>query len=297
MRTYLIRSGVVGAALLVLSGAAGSLLAAGAQPVADGKPMLQAAPPAPVLSPDAPVTKPPANFLAQQGYLPRGAVPNSLLLNPLPPAAGSAAEARDVEASKAALALHGTPRWDLATRDADLFSPKATATFSCAAGYPISAETAPRVNALLLRTARDLGLSTYPTKTRYQRARPFMSNGQPTCTPSMEAALRRDGSYPSGHSAIGYGWGLIMAEVVPDRAAQLVARGRAFGDSRRVCNVHWLSDVEEGRVVASAVVARMHAEPAFLADVAAARAEMASLMGTAKPADCDAEAAALAGGM
>ena len=244
----------------------------------------------------ASVTMPPANFLSMQGYLPRGAVPDSLLLNPLPPAKGSKAEARDIEAAKAALKLRGTPRWALARADADLFAPTATGLYSCAAGVEIGAQTTPRTHALMLRVARDLGMSTYPTKNKYKRPRPFTVNKQPNCTPEMDKMLRGDGSYPSGHSAIGWGWGLVLAEVVPDRAAQLVARGRVFGDSRRICNVHWLSDVEEGRVVGSAVVARMHAEPAFLADVAAAREEVRALAGKAPPlADCAAEAATIAG--
>jgi acid phosphatase (class A) len=113
------------------------------------------------------------------------------------------------------------------------------------------------------------------------------------CTPEQDAVLRHDGSYPSGHSALGFGWGLILAEVIPERAAELVARGRAFGDSRRVCNVHWLSDVEEGRIVATAVVARLHAVPEFQADLAAARAEVAALTEREPGRDCAAEAAAL----
>lgn len=236
----------------------------------------------------------PVPFTAMAGYLPKGATPDSLLLNPPPPAPGSAAEARDIEAQKAAVALRGTPRWDMATRDADLFSPKATSGYSCAAGLAISGKSTPKINALMLRVARDLALSTNPTKEKYKRPRPFTVNGQPTCTPEAESALKTNGSYPSGHSAIGYGWGLVLAQVIPDRAAQLVARGRVFGDSRRVCNVHWLSDTEEGRVAAAAVFARLQAEPAFQADVAAARAEAKALAGKQAPASCDAEAAAAA---
>jgi acid phosphatase (class A) len=250
--------------------------------------------PAPVAAPSAMTTKPPANFMAMSGYLPKGAAPDSLLLNPAPPAAGSAAEARDVEAANAAVKLRGTPRWEQAKIDADLFKPTVTSIYSCAAGLPIGPTETPKLDALLKRAARDLAGATYPTKTKYQRARPFMVNNQPDCTPEMDAMLRKDGSYPSGHSAIGYGWGLILAEAIPDRTAQLVARGRAFGDSRRICNVHWLSDIEEGRVVATAVVARMNAEPAFQADLAAARAEVAALAGKSQPQGCAAEAAALA---
>ncbi|MCJ2177885.1 acid phosphatase [Novosphingobium album (ex Hu et al. 2023)] len=233
--------------------------------------------------------------LRKGSYLPREAVPSSLLLNPAPPAPGSAAMARDEEASRAGLALMGTPRWEQARIDANLFTPAITGTFSCAAGFRISPETTPKLQALLLKSMMDFGLSTYPTKNKYQRGRPFMENGKPICTPDQEEVLRKDGSYPSGHSAIGYGMGLILAEVVPDRAAQLVARGRAFGDSRRICNVHWLSDIEEGRVVASAVAARLNADPAFETDLAAARAEVAASRASLPVPDCAREDAALGG--
>lgn len=235
-----------------------------------------------------------AKMMSMPGYLPAGAAPDSLLLNPAPPAAGTPAEARDVAGAEAAIAQRGTPRWDLATRDA-LLSPAALGeTFSCSAGFKIDAASTPKIDALLLRAARDLGRSTSATKRKYMRPRPFMVNGSPSCTPDHDAVLRGDGSYPSGHSALGYGWGLILAQVVPDRAAQLVARGRSFGDSRRICNVHWLSDIEEGRIVASAVVARLNSEPEFQADLAAARAEAAAIKEHNPGQDCAAEAALLA---
>ncbi|HEY0960219.1 MAG TPA: phosphatase PAP2 family protein [Novosphingobium sp.] len=232
-----------------------------------------------------------ASFLSS-GYLPRASLPDSLVLNPPPPATHSQAWKRDEEGAKAAVAIRGGTRWQQATLDADLFSPTATGLFSCAAGIPIESQTAPKTVAVLRKMAADLAMAVYPTKRRYQRDRPFVANKQPVCTPQDRSVLARDGSYPSGHSAIGYGWGLALSEIVPERAAQLVARGRAFGDSRRVCNVHWLSDIEEGRVVATAVVARLHAEPAFRADMDAARAEAASLV--RRPmADCAREEAAL----
>lgn len=227
------------------------------------------------------------------GYLARGAAPDSLLINPPPPAPGSAAQKRDDEAAAAAVALRGSPRWEQAALDAELFAPATTGLFSCAAGFVIGPETTPKLTALMRKVGPDLALAVYPTKLRYRRQRPFMVNGQPTCTPQHEAILRKDGSYPSGHTAIGYGWSLVLAEIVPDRAAQIVARGIAFGDSRRICNVHWLSDIEEGRSVAAAVVARLHAEPAFRADVEAARAEVAGLRATLPKPDCAREDKAL----
>lgn len=227
------------------------------------------------------------------GYLKSGPLPDSFA--PTPPAPGSAALARDEEGAKAALTLRGSPRWTLATADADLLSPKATATFSCTLGVAIGPDTTPRLDRLLRRTIADFGMSTSAIKHRYARPRPFMVNGQPTCTPDWEPVLRKDGSYPSGHSAIGYGWGLVLAELRPDIAPALVARGRAFGDSRRVCNVHWLSDIEEGRLAATVVFARLNADRTFQKDMKAARKDIARAK--ARPTGCDSEAAALTQGV
>ena len=232
------------------------------------------------------------------GYLPAGATPNSLTLLPPPPAPGSAAQARDDAAAKAAVARSGGPRWTQAVEDADLHFPKVAETFSCALGVRITEADTPHLYTLLRRSLVDVGLSTYPTKNKYRRGRPFMVDGGPICTPAEEETLRKDGSYPSGHSAVGWGWALILVEAAPDRADAILARGRAFGQSRVECNVHWLSDTEEGRVMASGVVARLHDEAAFQADLAAARTEIdaARAKGLAPTRDCAKEAAQLAAG-
>ena len=47
-----------------------------------------------------------------------------------------------------------------------------------------------------------------------------------------------DGSCPSGHTDIGWGWALILSEIAPDRTDAILERDRAFGESRVVCNVH-----------------------------------------------------------
>lgn len=234
----------------------------------------------------------PATGRLGMGYLKPGPMPESLLLSPAPPATGSTAQARDDEGAAAAIALRGSARWVLATSDADLFGPGATNALSCAAGVAIGAGTTPKLEQILRKVVPDLGMSTAAIKQKFGRPRPFMVNGQPTCTPEGEPMLRKDGSYPSGHSAIGYGWGLIVAQLLPDRAAPIVARGRAFGDSRRICNVHWLSDTEEGRIAAAATVARLNADPAFQKDMKAARKELQRVK--TLPRNCEGEAAALA---
>jgi acid phosphatase (class A) len=230
------------------------------------------------------------------GYLQPEVLPNSLALLPPPPAEGSAAFDRDQEVSRKSLALRRTPRWLLATEDANLMFPKAAGTFSCALGAPITEEDTPHLYMLLRRTLADAGLSTYTAKNHYQRTRPFVVNKQPTCTPDEEEHLKKDGSYPSGHTALGWAWALILTEMAPDRANAILARGRAFGESRVVCNVHWHSDVVEGRFMGAAAVARLHADPVFRAELEAAKDEVAAVRskGLKPSGDCDAEAKALA---
>ncbi len=49
-----------------------------------------------------------------------------------------------------------------------------------------------------------------------------MVNGRPTAFPEDEEDLRNDGSYPSGHTAVGWTWALILAELVPDKTDAIV---------------------------------------------------------------------------
>ena len=227
-------------------------------------------------------------------YLKTGDLPDSLKLLPPPPAEGSASLARDEEARQATVPLRGTARWDLAKRDADLNFPQPAENFSCAMGFSINAETTPRLYTLMRKMFLDVGLSTYGVKNKFRRTRPFVAHSEATCTPGDEDVLRTDGSYPSGHSAVGWGWALALAEINPERSNELLARGLAFGRSRVICNAHWQSDIEAGRTMAAATFARLHADSGFVADMKAAREEVLKMRQADKPASgCDAETAAL----
>jgi acid phosphatase (class A) len=230
------------------------------------------------------------------GYLPPKALPNSLALIPPPPATGSAALAYDEEVSQKGLALRGRPRWTLAMEDANLTFPQVAGTFSCALNAPITEQDTPHLYMLLRRTLTDAGHSTYTAKNHYNRIRPFVLNKEPICTPDEEELLIKNGSYPSGHAAIGWAWALILSEIAPEQTDAILARGQAFGESRVICNVHWQSDVIEGRFMGAGTVARLHADPTFHADLEAAKAELASVRAKGlKPLrDCAAEAAAMA---
>lgn len=231
-----------------------------------------------------------------EGYLSKEEQLDSKAFVPAAPAEESALQALDTAWSERMLKLRDTPRYELATRDADLAFPAAAGTFSCALGIPVNEQDTPALYMLLWRTMTDIGLAPYSAKNAYQRERPFMISNTPVCTPQDEEALRKDGSYPSGHTAIGWGWALILTELAPDRTEEILARGRAFGESRNVCNAHWYSDVVAGRLVGAAAVARLHADEEFRKAMDAARADVERMRNAGKPpqTDCAFEAGALA---
>ncbi|MAY56269.1 MAG: acid phosphatase [Gammaproteobacteria bacterium] len=229
------------------------------------------------------------------GYLTPEEMPHALSLIPPAPEPDSAAFAWEQAVNKNTLELHGTARWDLATVDNDLSFPNAAGTFSCALDMPINEQDTPYLYQLLRRTLPDAGLATYSAKDHYQRTRPFVVNEQPICAEGTEERLANDGSYPSGHTAIGWAWALILGELAPERADAIAQRGLAFGDSRMVCNVHWPMDVIQGQIVAAAAVAKLHSNATFREDMAGAAREIEhySGKGFGTNRDCDAEAAAL----
>ncbi len=235
------------------------------------------------------------HFKLAPGYLTPADLPLRLALLGAPPKPDSAALARDEEARQAALALRGTAREKLAATDAELAFPGPANTFSCAMGTQISEKTTPHLYTLMQRTLTDAGGSTYAGKNAYNRTRPFVVHDEGTCRKDMEPLLRTDGSWPSGHSAAGWAWGLILAEVNPARATELMTRGLAYGQSRVICNAHWQSDVDAGRIMGAATVASLHSNPAFLKDLAAAKEEIQVAQKAAnKPTeDCAAEGVAL----
>ena len=231
-----------------------------------------------------------------KGYLAPAELPDSLALLPPPPAEGSPALAADTAAFRNLTKLQVTPRGAMAVSDANLHFPEAASVFSCALGVQISEQATPNLNMLLRRTLTDAGLATYKAKDKYVRTRPFVMLKSGSCTPKEEAFLAKDGSYPSGHSAIGWGWALVLTELAPDRADALLQRGRAFSQSRGICGVHWQSDIAAGRLVGSATVARLHTNPVFNAQMTAARDEIAKARAVGAPptAACTTEAATIA---
>jgi len=185
--------------------------------------------------------------------------------------------------------LKGTPRWDLAINDAAADTASMLRDFSCAAGLNLTPGNAPRTAALLEKASRDTAREANAVKDFYRRQRPFQIDAGETCEP---AAAITGFDYPSGHATRGWTWGLILSEILHERAAPILSRARAFGESRIVCGVHNASAVEAGRMTAEATLNVVRTEQAYASAVVAARAELTALRkaGASPPAPaCSAE--------
>jgi acid phosphatase (class A) len=149
--------------------------------------------------------------------------------------------------------------------------------------------------ALIRKAGVDTGHQSGLAKDFFKRLRPYQIDEGKTCQDPKELAGSYD--YPSGHTTWGWTWAMLLSELAPDRATPIMARGRAFGESRIVCGVHNASAVDAGRTTASATLAAVQAQPEFMEDLAKARAELTALRSDparAKPQGCAAEAALVA---
>ncbi len=220
-----------------------------------------------------------ADDVPMAGFLAAKEAPDSLMLLPPPPVMDSAAFLRDKAAYEEGLTLRDTPRGKQAIRDADLSDGNLGKPFSDAVGVEISREHTPQTFILLKRLLADSGDSaTKSAKSYYMRTRPFALFNAHSCTPDDEVWLRKNGSYPSGHTAFGWSAALILSEMVPERQNEILKRGYEFGQSRVICGAHWQSDVDAGRVMGAAAASRLQIAPAFDRQLQKAKRELRHLL-------------------
>lgn len=144
----------------------------------------------------------------------------------------------------------------------------------------LTPEKTPAIYRFLRKACRTGDQSTKKAKEKYMRTRPFaLMNEHTWAEYDDEAFLRTNGSYPSGHTAMGWTLALAAAEMAPEYQDTLLRRGFMFGENRWIVGAHWKSDVDAGYLCASAAIARMHANPLYYTELEAARAEYRRLKG------------------
>jgi acid phosphatase (class A) len=209
----------------------------------------------------------------QPGYL-TSPVDISIVVPP-PPQKGDARYEADRTVFRVTRRLLSTPRGALAVRDVAWKVPDLMRDFSCAFGLVISPERTPALYRLLATADAETAKANDLAKNKWKRPRPFLIDNGAVC--QNKADLAKSYDYPSGHTTRGWTAGLILADLRPDRAPQILARARAYGESRIVCGAHNMSAVEAGRLGATISMQKIRLSDQYLADVAAAKAELQSL--------------------
>ena len=219
-------------------------------------------------------------------YFPFRELPNMLKWRPAPPDTVGAAFAYDIMQYMWGKEMRqNKERVEIAIRDATYSLECIMQEFSEPLGLKMSEEETPEIYKLLKDSkATCENISNFP-KFYYKRIRPFMRFHEHTATPQFEPDLRRNFSYPSGHTILGWCSALLLAEINPERADTILKRGMMYGESRVIVGAHWQSDVDAGRLAASAVYSRMHTSERFIEQMQLARQEFRMKMGLATPAE------------
>ena len=147
--------------------------------------------------------------------------------------------------------------------------------YSGVMGTGFNAEALPLTMMLSAHIRNDSGLVDNPLKDYFARPRPYNFDGtlHPIC------ATNKENSYPSGHAVNGYLYAYALAEMVPEKHAEILARAEAYAHNRMVCEAHYASDLEASRRTAFLVFGYMLANPRFQAELTGARLETRKALG------------------
>ena len=149
-------------------------------------------------------------------------------------------------------------------------------SFNEALGMTISKENTPAIWKLLTRSLVTTDQMRVAPKAFYHRTRPYVRFHEHILTYDKEedeVELGKEGSYPSGHTSRGWATALLLSEVCPEHANEILKRGWDYGESRVIVGAHWQTDVDASRMGASIGYGALQASPTFREDMKAARQE------------------------
>ena len=147
--------------------------------------------------------------------------------------------------------------------------------FSEVFGVEITPENTPHIFRLIVDGMETANNITVKPKGEYQRTRPFTYYNETSLVPDKEDVLRNNGSYPSGHTVIGTTAALLLSEINPAAANELIKIGYEYGQSRVIAGYHWQSDVNASRFATSVALAKMHTSERFIKQLKLAKKEFA----------------------
>jgi acid phosphatase (class A) len=138
-------------------------------------------------------------------------------------------------------------------------------------GPDFSAERLPKLDAFFKRVFNDSRILVLTSKDVWDRPRPYVVSTQ---VETVGERPKAPGSYPSGHAIFGYLSAILLANMVPEKAAALYARGYQYGANRVIAGVHFPTDLEAGRMAATVIAAGLMQNPQFQSEFDGAKTEL-----------------------
>jgi len=211
-------------------------------------------------------------------YVKADALPNALNFYPAPPETTSVQFMYDISQYMWGKAMRAdSARAALAIAQSTHNIEDMVRMFSEPFGLEISAKKTPAIMNVIERGIATLRQVGRVPKKHYMRRRPFDRFNEPTLVPKDEELLRKNGSYPSGHTILAWSMAMLLVEINPSAQDALLKYAYEWGQSRVIAGFHWQSDVDASKVLVSAAFASLHNDETFLADMKKARTEFKKL--------------------
>lgn len=110
-------------------------------------------------------------------------------------------------------------------------------------------------------------------KNYFMRKRPYITDQSiNTCVAAEQGGDYA--SYPSGHATMGFSMGIILANLIPEKASAIMSRANLYAENRMVCGVHHRSDIIAGQVLGSLVAMQLLQNSEFQKMMQAAKQEL-----------------------
>lgn len=171
-------------------------------------------------------------------------------------------------------ALRDTERGLLASEDASIDNSYLINMFNNSAYIiDISEGNTPNITTLIQMLKLSLNSYTTNLKQSSNRWRPYRQFNETIPYGGDAWQHYSESSYPSRHALLGWGIALVLAEIMPECHDALLKRGYDYGESRVITGLCYASDAKDARVMAAAVVNKMHDVPLFATLIDEAKAE------------------------
>jgi acid phosphatase (class A) len=182
--------------------------------------------------------------------------PSRLL--PPPPEDGSAAQQRELRNVERIVRTRTPERFAQAQWDNE--HENATA-FASTIGPAFDLTKLPKTAKLLDDVENDQSVAASVAKVYFKRRFPVAASQTAateyrlwTCDDDVKAPKDRPlRSYPSGHATMGYSVSIVLANLIPEKSQEILARAADYAYSREVCADHYHSDTEASHALGSAV--------------------------------------------